>query len=77
MPLHLKLVATSYTPYEREILIHLIRSRHMAQCVLIESLIYLNVTKSCAVTRKPCDAVAVCFALKFADIHHKCKSGQT
>ena len=24
--------------------------------------------------RKPRDAAAVCFGLKFADIHHKCKS---
>jgi len=32
--------------------------------------------KSRAIARKPRDAAAVCFALKFVDIHHKCKCTQ-
>jgi len=32
--------------------------------------------KSHAIARKPRDAVAVCFSLEFANIHHKCKNNQ-
>jgi len=32
--------------------------------------------ESHVIAEKPRDATAVCFGLKFADIHHKCKSSQ-
>jgi len=34
------------------------------------------VQESCATARKLCDAAAVCFSLKFADYHYRCKSSQ-